>query len=129
MKTTTPTKLLTGQWGAAMNYIETHKPVLINNRDHRDIVMVLATDYEEMKQKCEALEHELAQFQWVDIKERQPKKHDECLVLGSDFFEVAQAKYSPNYGDSAFYAYVEGREAIYSAAHWMPKPHQPINKL
>ena len=53
MKTTTPTKLLTGQWGAAMNYIETHKPVLINNRDHHDIVMVLATDYEEMKLELE----------------------------------------------------------------------------
>ena len=53
MKTTTPTKLLSGQWGAAMNYIETHKPVLINSRDHHDIVMVLATDYEEMKQENE----------------------------------------------------------------------------
>jgi len=59
MKTTTPTKLSTGQWGAAMNYIETHKPVLINSRNHHDIIMVLATDYEEMKQECEALEHEL----------------------------------------------------------------------
>jgi PHD/YefM family antitoxin component YafN of YafNO toxin-antitoxin module len=55
MKTTTPTKLLSGQWGAAMNYIETHKPVLINNRDHHDIVMLLATDYEEMKQEVKQL--------------------------------------------------------------------------
>jgi len=53
MKTTTPSKLLSGQWGAAMNYIETHKPVLINSRDHHDIVMALATDYEEMKQENE----------------------------------------------------------------------------
>lgn len=55
---TTATKMLTGQWGAAMNYVETHKPIVIKNRDHRDIIMLLATDYEDVRLKCEALERD-----------------------------------------------------------------------
>jgi len=138
MKTTTPTKLLTGQWGAAMNYIETHKPVLINNRDHRDIVMVLATDYEEMKQKCEALEHELAQFQWIDVNERLPETDDEFIVCVSG--DVVTCEFNPwtcGEGEGS-YQWFEWQDVpnygsekclITGVTHWMPLPKPPTNKL
>ncbi|MDB4261427.1 hypothetical protein N9878_01030 [bacterium] len=53
MRETTPSKILDGQWGSAMNYIETHNEVLIKSRDHHDIVMVLASDYKDMRLELE----------------------------------------------------------------------------
>ena len=47
MKSTTPSKF-PHESGAVFNYIETHRPVVIKSRDHHDIIMVLASDYEDM---------------------------------------------------------------------------------
>lgn len=52
MKETTPSKF-PHESGSVFNYIETHKPVVIKSRDHHDIIMVLATDYLDMKIKSE----------------------------------------------------------------------------
>jgi len=111
MKTTTPTKLSSGQWGAAMNYIETHKPVLINSRDHHDIVMVLATDYEEMKQ---------VQNKWIDVNERLPEAREEI---------IAQTKrHGVKMGRSIGYKTptIWTSHSEHQFTHWMPLP-KPAN--
>ena len=85
-----------------------------------------------------SLEHELAQFQWIDVNERLPETDDEFIVCVSG--DVVTCEFNPwtcGEGDGS-YQWFEWQDVpnygsekclITGVTHWMPLPKPPTNKL
>ena len=126
-KETTPTKILNdGIWESTLNYVCTHRPVRMVCSNRPNIMLVLATDYEDM-----ALE--LEKRTWVDVNERRPE-------MDRDGDGTAYEESSPevlcidNRGNTKTLMYVFTKdeaywfdferwsESYFQPTHWMPLP-------